>query len=652
MKLPNVADVLEAITDGFMALDAEWHITYVNRRGEQMLGRARGELIGRYILDAFPEGAGSMIHQVFERARAAHTAAEFESLYLPGQRWFDVRGYPAEDGGLTVYFRDITKRKHAEEALSLQARMLDTVRQAVIGVGPDGVVFYWNRAAEDLLGWRGEDVIGARTIAIMEPDSNEGTDRAWQHRIAGDGGSDVTLLRKRDGSTFPALVIDSPLRDEKDTQLGTVRVVTDLSERLADQQAQRFLANAGSELASTLDFESLMTAVALLAVPTLGDCCIVDVVEEEGSSRRVESAWAHQLATGGERRFSRRVYENRARGAPLLRDGDTALINQISDITLRTLTVQPEELNRLRRGGVRSVIVAPLQAGGRELGTLAMVSTQRIYGDTDATLVTEFARRIALAADNALLYETARLANQAKSDFLAVMSHELRTPLTTVMGYTDLLLAEISGALSTQSKNYVERVRSAAWHLLGLIEQILIYTRVEVGRERVHMERIPIEFVLRDAASLIEPVAAEKGLAFHLKTPDQTGYVDTDVTKLRQVLLNLLSNAVKFTDQGQVVLEGKLTDRTVEFLVHDTGIGIAPEHVERVFESFWQVDQSDTRRAGGTGLGLSVARKLARLLGGDVSVSSTPGTGTTFFVQLPRAPRPGSQSLDAPRTHT
>jgi PAS domain S-box-containing protein len=650
MKLPNVADVLEAITDGFMALDAEWHITYVNRRGEQMLGKARGELLGRYILDAFPEGAGSMIHKVFERARSARAAAEFESLYLPGNRWFDIRGYPAEDGGLTVYFRDITKRKHAEEALSLQARMLDTVRQAVIGVGLDEVIFYWNRAAEDLLGWRGDEVIGRSTIAIMHPVPDQPNDR-MQHRTSGDNASEVTVLRKRDTSTFPALVIDSPLHDEKDTQLGTVRVVTDLSERLADQQAQRFLADAGSELASTLDFESLMTAVALLAVPTLGDCCIVDVVEEEGSSRRVESAWAHQLAGGGERRFSRRVYENRAHAAPLLRAGDTALINQISDVTLRTLTVQPEELNRLRRGSVRSAIVAPLQAGGRELGTLAMVSTQRNYGDTDATLVTEFARRIALAADNALLYETARLANQAKSDFLAVMSHELRTPLTTVMGYTDLLLAEISGALSTQSKNYVERIRSAAWHLLGLIEQILIYTRVEVGRERVHIERIPIEFVLRDAAALIEPVAAEKGLAFHLKTPDQTGYVDTDVTKLRQVLLNLLSNAVKFTDRGEVVLEGKLTDRTVEFLVHDTGIGIAAEHIERVFESFWQVDQSDTRRAGGTGLGLSVARKLARLLGGDVSVSSTPGTGTTFFVQLPRAPRPGSQSLDSPRTH-
>ncbi len=637
--------VLESITDGFLTLDPGWRISYVNRRGEQMLGRGRDKLIGRFILDAFPEGVGSTIHREMDRARQAMQPVEFEALYPAAKRWFDVRGYPAADGGMTVYFRDVTKRKRAQEALTLQARMLDTVRQPVIAVEPDGVIFYWNRAAEELFGWRADQVVGKTTVAVTQLDIDAASSERMLDRLRiGEPSSAETTLRRRDGSTFPALAIDAPIRGDDQSVLGMVRIVTDLSEQHAQQQAQRFLAEAGPELASTLDLEALMAAVALLCVPSLGDCCILDVVEEEGAARRIESAWAttRDRPAG---RVNRRVHETEARAAQLLDKGGSALITRISDQVLRTLTAQPEELDHLRRCGVRSVVVAPLTARGRSLGTLAILSTQRVFNRTDAALFAEFARRVALAADNATLYESARLANQAKSDFLAVMSHELRTPLTTVMGYTDLMLAEVSGALGAQSQHYVERIRTAAWHLLGLIEQILIYTRVEVGREKVNIERIPIDYVLRDAAALIEPVAREKGLTFRLVPLEQAAYLDSDLTKLRQILLNLLSNAVKFTEHGEVELSACAAKRGVEFTVKDTGIGIAPEHLEHIFDSFWQVDQSSTRRVGGTGLGLSVARKLARLLGGEVWVISTPGVGTSFILELPNTDLPAATPL-------
>jgi signal transduction histidine kinase len=266
-----------------------------------------------------------------------------------------------------------------------------------------------------------------------------------------------------------------------------------------------------------------------------------------------------------------------------------------------------------------------------------MISTNRSYNRHDLALMTELARRAAFAIDNAMLYETASMANQSKSDFLAVMSHELRTPLTTVMGYTDLLLAGVPNPLTSQSQVYVGRIRSAAWHLLGLIEQILIYARLEVGREQVHVEKAPLARVLREAAELIEPVALEKGLTFGLTEPPSNATIETDVTKLRQILLNLLSNAVKFTDQGEIHLEAQVTPHDVLFFVRDTGVGILPEHQHRVFEPFWQVDQSATRKEGGTGIGLSLSRKLAGLLGGDISVQSTPEEGTVFTVKLPRS---------------
>lgn len=647
----KLTDVLESITDGFLTLDKDWRFTFVNRRGEQILARTREKLIGLYILDAFPESMGGAIHREMDRARRTQATVEFEAFYPPGNRWLEVRGYPVADGGVSVYFRDVTARKHAQEALRLQARMLDAVRQAVIGVDPAGVIFYWNRAAESLFSWRADQVIGKATIAVIQPDLEPAdAERALQRIDEGHGSSGERLLRRRDGSTFPAAIVDEPIRNEKDEVLGMVRIVTDISDRLADQVAQQFLAGAGAELTATLNYESLVAAVALLAVPTLGDACIVDVAEQDTTTRRVESVWSDSMIQSGERRLSRRVYQPAASALALLAENDPALITRVGDSVLRQLTTDTLELGRLRKSGVRSVIVAPLRAGVRDLGTLAVVSNQRLYTSADAALVAEFARRVALAADNAILYETARLANKAKSDFLAVMSHELRTPLTTVMGYTDLLLAGVNAPLDGQSHKFVERIRTAAWHLLTLIEQILIYTRVEVGREQVHVERVPVDFMLRDAAALIEPVAGEKGLAFSLVAPDEVAYVDTDQTKLRQILLNLLSNAVKFTEQGEVVLEARLSPQDVTFVVRDTGIGIAPEHLERVFDSFWQADQTSTRLVGGTGLGLSVARRLAQLLGGEVTVASTLGAGSTFTLVLPRAKlvRPQRPELDAP----
>jgi PAS domain S-box-containing protein len=295
--------VLESITDGFVTLDADWRFTYANRRAEQMLGRSRQELLGRNGLEVFPEGIGSRIHQELDRARQEHSVIEFESLTRPGNRWFEVRAYPAEENGLTVYFRDITRKKRAQESIALQARMLDAVGQAVIAVANDGTVFYWNKAAEKLLGWTAEQVIGRAAIAVMHPEHEKGGVAEALKRLehAETWAGEVTL-RRRDGTRFPAHISDSPIQDEQGQVVGMVRVATDASARHADEQAQRLLAKAGSALAATLDYEHTLAALVQFAVPELADCCIVDVVERDGSGRRVEVAWSS--AGQGAPRFS------------------------------------------------------------------------------------------------------------------------------------------------------------------------------------------------------------------------------------------------------------------------------------------------------------------------------------------------------------
>lgn len=232
-------------------------------------------------------------------------------------------------------------------------------------------------------------------------------------------------------------------------------------------------------------------------------------------------------------------------------------------------------------------------------------------------------------------------ANRAKSDFLATMSHELRTPLNAIVGYADLLLAGIPQQLHPESKRSVERIAVSSRHLRELIEEVLLFSRLEAERERVEPVPIDLAELLEEVHALCEPLALEKGLDFRYRVHSVPDEFVTDARKLRQILLNLLANAIQFTDGGEVALELEVVgDDELEFRVADTGRGIAPEHMERIFEPFWQAPSAAAGSSAGTGLGLSVTRSLAELLGGSVEVESRPGDGSTFTVRLPVRWRP------------
>ena len=248
----------------------------------------------------------------------------------------------------------------------------------------------------------------------------------------------------------------------------------------------------------------------------------------------------------------------------------------------------------------------------------------------------------------------AERANNSKTDFLAVMSHELRTPLTAIMGYEELLSDGITGPVTELQRQQLGRINVSARHLLGLIDEILTFARVDIGRERVRWESMSVNHTLRDAASLVEPMSAAKKIKLVVQLLEEDQAIQTDGTKFRQMLVNLLSNGIKFTEKGEVRLGCTVSNGILEVRIADTGVGIAAENIEDVFEPFWQAEQTATRKTGGTGLGLSVTRKLARLLGGDVTVASRMGAGTTFLLTLPMKAPAGEtvRRRDTPTTPT
>ncbi len=236
--------------------------------------------------------------------------------------------------------------------------------------------------------------------------------------------------------------------------------------------------------------------------------------------------------------------------------------------------------------------------------------------------------------------EAAEAANRAKSVFLANMSHELRTPLSAVIGYSEMLEEEVSDLGEKNLLADLGKIKSNARHLLGLINDVLDLSKIEANRMDVYLEDVEVGALMNDVVATIDALVQQKGNRLVLDLGEAPlGALRTDAVKLRQCLFNLLSNAAKFTTEGTITLAGRREQRGGEpwlvFTVADTGIGMTPDQLQRLFGRFAQADESTTRRFGGTGLGLAISRAFARLLGGDISVDSTFGVGTTFTLSLP-----------------
>jgi signal transduction histidine kinase len=311
---------------------------------------------------------------------------------------------------------------------------------------------------------------------------------------------------------------------------------------------------------------------------------------------------------------------------------------------------------------IRTTLAVPMLKGGDLVGTITIYRLEvKPFSDKHVSLVETFADQAVIAIENVRLFDEIQdksqqleAASRHKSQFLASMSHELRTPLNAVIGLTEMMVSNATRFGTEKAREPLERVHRAGNHLLGLINEVLDLSKIEAGKLELNPELVSLAPLIDEVVGTARQLAEQNGNRLVVETEEKLGALTVDPMRLRQILLNLLSNACKFTKKGEVTLRvRKVADgrNWIAFAVADTGIGMTSEQQSRLFEEFAQADASTAQRYGGTGLGLAITRKLARMMEGDVTVTSAPGKGSVFTVLLPWGADTPSKSSDAKIVH-
>ncbi|HUG40390.1 MAG TPA: ATP-binding protein [Longimicrobiales bacterium] len=535
---------------------------------------------------------------------------------------------------------DAAAARHELSALQDRFRsIIERTADGILVVDGDGGIRFANRTAAELFGREVSALVGSHFGTPL-------SGGALEIEILRDGRPIVAELRVMDTEWEgePARIVS--LRDITDRKRAEERARTLLEERIARSRAEETarrasrLSEASRRLSSSLDFETTLCTLVSLVVEEFADLCVVDLVLGARSTRQVAAAGDDERA----RRAREAVAIPLDSGADtpqarVFRDRQPLRVPAVTDGWLREATTGEEHFELSRDLGLRSLVFVPLYAGSECLGVLTAGRWRESapFDEEDFHFAAELGERAALAVENALLYEDAQAANRAKGNFLSIMSHELRTPLSAIIGYADLMDRGVAGAVTEQQVKFLGRIRASSNHLLQIIEEILAFASTEAGEEDVHAERTTLDELIGGVLTVAEPLARDTPLDFIAEVDDPALELVTDTRKVRQILLNLISNAFKFTREGEIRLRaGRDGGDRVVFAVQDTGVGIPEDRLATIFEKFWQVEDPMTRRAGGTGLGLAVARAFAELLGGTIEVRSAVGAGSVFTLRLPR----------------
>jgi PAS domain S-box-containing protein len=637
---------------GMALVDADGRFLRVNRALCELVGHTAEELM---TLDfqtiTHPDDLDADLALIGRLARGEIPSYTLAKRYIRKDGTVvDVRlsvSVVREPDGAPRYYigqiQDITAQKHLERELRLaeakSSGILSISADAIVSIDEDQRITLFNEGAEAIFGYTRAEALGA-PLDMLIPEPQRAPHRRHVEGFARGpvgarrmGQRDAKVLGKRkNGEVFPADAAISKL------EVGGRRIVTvavrDVTEQQRIEDEQRFLAEVGPVLASSLDYEETMRRIAGLAVRDLADFCIVDIVEDDGWIRRVEvasrdptRAWIcdalKNMSFEPGRNYLFRAVVQTCR---------PVLLQRPSQEMFAAFVHSEEYLRALRDAEIHSLVAVPLLVQGRLIGTLAFVSSTpaRTYGPADVRLAEALAQRAALSIESARLFRAARRATQLRDEVLGVVAHDLRNPLGAIMLQTGRLRRREADPDRRRSLEAIER---AARRMNRLIHDLLDVTRVEAGHLALAPACLPVRQLVADAVEAERGLAAAAALDLRLDVAPDLPDIWGDRDRLLQVFENLIGNALKFTRAGgRITVAAERRGGDVLFRVGDTGRGITEEQLPHLFDRFWQADKAEDR---GAGLGLCIVKGVVDAHHGRIWVESTPGVGSTFSFTIP-----------------
>lgn len=539
--------------------------------------------------------------------------------------------------GAVAVGRDVTDQRRADETQALLAAIVESSDDAIIGKTLDGTVTSWNQGAQRLYGYSADEMVG-KSIATIIPDEGIPEFKGIMAGLArGERIRHLETTRKRkDGSRVTVSLTISPILNREGQIVGASTVARDFTAQRQAQMAERFLGEASTALSESLEYEDTLDRAAKLAVPLLGDLCVVNVIEgqkiRQSTSSREGFVFGECLSgmergSSGDPNGSHPIWQVMRTSSPRLLVIDPAP-GQVSEGVLPETMVQ---------SGARACLVVPLVIRGRPVGAISLISTNpsRKYTDADLRVAMQFASRVGIAIDNAQLYRDARNAVTARDEFLSIAAHELKTPMTSLRGFVQLAIRQMSrdGGMDPATAHQAMRViDQQSRRLSSLISQLLDVTRLEAGR-------LSLERRIVDLSSMVESIVAAVGIANteHVFTIDiQPGLLAlVDPVRIEQVVSALLENAAKFSPLGTIVelTLSQASHDSVRLTVRDSGPGVPPELRPHIFTRFYHGHPNE--HAGGMGLGLYMSREIVLLHGGTIDAEFPESGGSLFVVILP-----------------